>query len=112
LTCIALFRTRCTCSHDAVENLQFSRSRSRRKKSQTNHHDRAAFDLASLTLSTRMSGLEPTVTRMASLEELDYLDVFEFFNVPKIKLEKLETMVQVPVDHGMMNNDAWIDYRT
>jgi hypothetical protein len=37
------------------------------------------------TASTRRSGLEPTATRVTSLEEIDYIDVFDFFNVPKIR---------------------------
>lgn len=36
-----------------------------------------------LTASTRRSGLEPTATRVTSLDEIDYVDVFDFFNVPK-----------------------------
>ncbi|RKU49158.1 hypothetical protein DL546_008426 [Coniochaeta pulveracea] len=46
---------------------------------------RSAYALVTTTASTRRSGLEPTSTRVTSLEEIDYIDVFDFFNVPKVK---------------------------
>lgn len=45
---------------------------------------RSAYVLVTATSSTRRSGLEPTSTRVTSLEEIDYIDVFDFFNVPKV----------------------------
>ncbi len=37
-----------------------------------------------LTASTRQTGIEPTSTQITSLSELDNIDVFDFFNYPKI----------------------------
>ncbi|KAL2755271.1 hypothetical protein ACRALDRAFT_2041675 [Sodiomyces alcalophilus JCM 7366] len=45
---------------------------------------KSAHDLVTLTASTRNSGAEPTSTQPTSLSELDALDVFEFFNYPKV----------------------------
>ncbi|GJC83557.1 hypothetical protein ColTof4_08977 [Colletotrichum tofieldiae] len=45
---------------------------------------RSAHDLVTLTSSTRRSGLEPTSTQVTSLSELDNIDVFDFFNYPKM----------------------------
>jgi hypothetical protein len=48
------------------------------------HHFRSAHDLATLTSSTRQSGAEPTSTQVTSLSELDNIDIFDFFNYPKL----------------------------
>lgn len=40
--------------------------------------------MVTLTSSTRRSGLEPTSTQVTSLSELDNIDVFDFFNYPKM----------------------------
>lgn len=45
--------------------------------------DRSAYDLVHLTSSTRQSGREETVSQSVSLNELDDIDVFDFFNYPK-----------------------------
>ncbi|KAF7563678.1 hypothetical protein G7046_g462 [Stylonectria norvegica] len=45
---------------------------------------RSAHDLVTLTSATRQSGLDPTSTQVTSLSELDNIDVFDFFNYPKI----------------------------
>ncbi|EEY19694.1 conserved hypothetical protein [Verticillium alfalfae VaMs.102] len=45
---------------------------------------KSAHDLVTLTSTTRRSGAEPTSTQITSLSELDYLDVFDFFNYPKV----------------------------
>ncbi|KAL7936522.1 fungal-specific transcription factor domain-containing protein [Trichoderma chlorosporum] len=45
---------------------------------------RSAHDLATLTSSTRQSGSEPTSTQVTSLSELDNIDIFDFFNYPKL----------------------------
>lgn len=36
-----------------------------------------------LSRSTRLSALEPTSTRISSANELDYLEIFDFFNYPR-----------------------------
>ncbi|KAK2008432.1 hypothetical protein LZ32DRAFT_685288 [Colletotrichum eremochloae] len=45
---------------------------------------KSAHDLVTLTSATRRSGLEPTSTQVTSLSELDNIDVFDFFNYPKM----------------------------
>ncbi|KAL5093433.1 fungal-specific transcription factor domain-containing protein [Trichoderma afarasin] len=45
---------------------------------------RSAHDLATLTSSSRLSGSEPTSTQVTSLSELDNIDIFDFFNYPKL----------------------------
>ncbi|KAL7811199.1 fungal-specific transcription factor domain-containing protein [Trichoderma aethiopicum] len=45
---------------------------------------RSAHDLATLISSTRQSGSEPTSTQVTSLSELDNIDIFDFFNYPKL----------------------------
>ncbi|KAH8902125.1 hypothetical protein BR93DRAFT_941870 [Coniochaeta sp. PMI_546] len=45
---------------------------------------RSAYALVTLTSSTRRSGLDPTTTRIATQEDIDYIDIFDFFNVPKM----------------------------
>ncbi|KAI3534343.1 hypothetical protein CSPX01_12112 [Colletotrichum filicis] len=45
---------------------------------------KSAHDLVTLTSSTRRSGMEPTSTQVTSLSELDNIDVFDFFNYPKM----------------------------
>lgn len=45
---------------------------------------RSAHDLVTLTGSVRQTGTEPTSTQITSLSELDNIDVFDFFNYPKI----------------------------
>ncbi|KAF4450793.1 hypothetical protein F53441_6125 [Fusarium austroafricanum] len=45
---------------------------------------RSAYDLVTLTSTARHSGLEPTSTQATSLGELDSIDVFEFFNYPRV----------------------------
>ncbi|KAM3554685.1 hypothetical protein ARSEF4850_006347 [Beauveria asiatica] len=43
-----------------------------------------AHGLVTLAGSTRLTGIEPTSTHITSLSELDNIDVFDFFNYPKI----------------------------
>ncbi|KAF4969008.1 hypothetical protein FSARC_3662 [Fusarium sarcochroum] len=45
---------------------------------------RSAYDLVTLTSAARHSSLEPTSTQATSLSELDNIDVFEFFNYPRV----------------------------
>lgn len=45
---------------------------------------RSAYDLVTLTSTTRRSGVEQTSTQVTSLSELDNIDVFDFFNYPKV----------------------------
>jgi hypothetical protein len=45
---------------------------------------RSSYDLVSLTSSTRQSGIEQTSIQTATLSELDNIDVFDFFNFPKV----------------------------
>ncbi|KAB5583217.1 hypothetical protein GE09DRAFT_947693 [Coniochaeta sp. 2T2.1] len=45
---------------------------------------RAAYSLVTLTSTTRRSGLDPMTTRMTTQEDIDYIDIFDFFNVPKM----------------------------
>ncbi|KAL7802940.1 fungal-specific transcription factor domain-containing protein [Trichoderma afarasin] len=42
-----------------------------------------AHELSMLSSSTRLSALEPTSTRISSANELDYLEIFDFFNYPR-----------------------------
>ncbi|KAH8711647.1 putative transcriptional regulatory protein [Beauveria bassiana] len=44
----------------------------------------SAHGLVTLAGSTRLTGIEPTSTHITSLSELDNIDVFDFFNYPKI----------------------------
>ncbi|KAF5020324.1 hypothetical protein F66182_7655 [Fusarium sp. NRRL 66182] len=44
----------------------------------------SAYDLVTLTSTARHSSLEPTSTQATSLSELDNIDVFEFFNYPRV----------------------------
>lgn len=37
-----------------------------------------------LTFSARRSGLDPTCTRLTTQDDIDYIDIFDFFNVPKM----------------------------
>lgn len=37
-----------------------------------------------LTESTRQTGIEQTSTQITSLSELDNIDIFDFFNYPKV----------------------------
>ena len=46
--------------------------------------DRSAYDLVGLTSATRRSGLDETSSQSVSLSELDNIDVFDFFNYPKV----------------------------
>ncbi|KAM5344224.1 hypothetical protein ACJ41O_012761 [Fusarium nematophilum] len=45
---------------------------------------RSAFDLVTLTSTARHSSLEQTSTQVTSLSELDNIDVFDFFNYPRV----------------------------
>ncbi|KAI9152002.1 Quinic acid utilization activator [Paramyrothecium foliicola] len=45
---------------------------------------KSAYNLVSLTSSTRQSGTEQTSIQTATLSELDNIDIFEFFNFPKV----------------------------
>ncbi|KAL6691677.1 fungal-specific transcription factor domain-containing protein [Trichoderma pleuroticola] len=42
-----------------------------------------AHELSMLSGSTRQNALEPTSTRISSSSELDYLEIFDFFNYPR-----------------------------
>ncbi|KAL7930316.1 hypothetical protein V8C35DRAFT_165753, partial [Trichoderma chlorosporum] len=43
-----------------------------------------ARELSMLSGSMRSSALEPTSTRISSVNELDYLEIFDFFNYPRV----------------------------
>lgn len=45
---------------------------------------RSAHALVTLTSSARRSGLDPTSTRITTQDDIDYIDIFDFFNVPKM----------------------------
>ncbi|KFG81303.1 C6 transcription factor [Metarhizium anisopliae] len=45
---------------------------------------KSAHDLVNLTSSTRRTGLDKTSSHSVALSELDNIDVFDFFNYPKI----------------------------
>ncbi|KKO97974.1 hypothetical protein THAR02_09923 [Trichoderma harzianum] len=42
-----------------------------------------AHELSVLSDSTRLNALQPTSTRISSANELDYLEIFDFFNYPR-----------------------------
>ncbi|KAJ4286380.1 hypothetical protein N0V88_008047 [Collariella sp. IMI 366227] len=44
----------------------------------------SAYDIVGITSSTRRSGLDETCSQSVSLSELDNIDVFDFFNYPKV----------------------------
>ena len=48
----------------------------------TMYNLRSAHDLVTLNSQTRHSGVETTSTQGASLNELDNIDIFDFFNLP------------------------------
>ena len=64
-----------------------------------------------LTSSVRQTGLDPTSAQATSLSEIDSIDVFDFFNYPKVA----ESMGRTPYSQtsllhsqimdGMMGND-------
>ncbi|KFA65842.1 hypothetical protein S40285_04647 [Stachybotrys chlorohalonatus IBT 40285] len=45
---------------------------------------KSAYELVTLTSSTRQSGLEQTSSQTATMSEIDSMDVFDFFNYPKV----------------------------
>ncbi|KAL1876847.1 hypothetical protein VTK73DRAFT_9149 [Phialemonium thermophilum] len=45
---------------------------------------KCASEIADLASKRRQSNLDPTTTRLTSAKELDYVDVFDFFNYPKV----------------------------
>ncbi|KAI5465045.1 fungal-specific transcription factor domain-containing protein [Mariannaea sp. PMI_226] len=75
---------------------------------------RSAYDLVTLTGTTRRSGVELTSTQVTSLSELDNIDVFDFFNYPKVaktasaasdgQINTLPTPTQPPTE--LNSNDA------
>ncbi|CAM1504778.1 Fc.00g023690.m01.CDS01 [Cosmosporella sp. VM-42] len=44
-----------------------------------------AYEVAATSESTRISTLEPTWTRETSPDELDYVEIFDFFNYPRLQ---------------------------
>lgn len=44
--------------------------------------------MVNLTSSTRRTGLDETASQSVSLNELDNIDVFDFFNYPKVPSPK------------------------
>ncbi|KAF9767108.1 hypothetical protein IL306_000373 [Fusarium sp. DS 682] len=67
---------------------------------------RNAYDLVTLTSTARHSGLEPTSTQATSLSELDSIDVFEFFNCPRVSASSSsQSQLQLqPVREPTRNN--------
>ncbi|KAK2593891.1 hypothetical protein QQS21_008411 [Conoideocrella luteorostrata] len=47
-----------------------------------------AHELVQLTSTARRSGLDETVSQPVTLKELDNIDVFDFFNYPKVSIPK------------------------
>ncbi|POR39311.1 Putative transcriptional regulatory protein [Tolypocladium paradoxum] len=58
--------------------------RGRRREMSFGAMRKSAHDLLSLTAAARRSGLEETSSQSVSLGELDSIDVFDFFNYPKV----------------------------
>lgn len=67
---------------DARQNQSFSTSKSYNSMRRTAHH------LASLASRKPRSVLDPASTRPTSTNELEYLDVFDWFNYPRMHLER------------------------
>ncbi|TWU72463.1 hypothetical protein ED733_004112 [Metarhizium rileyi] len=65
-----------------------------------------AHDLVILTSSTRRTGLDETASRTVALNELDNIDVFDFFNYPIIpSLDSSDRNSQAQIHHlpGLVN---------
>jgi hypothetical protein len=70
---------------------------------------KSSYDLVSLTSSTRESGVEHTSIQTATLSELDNIDVFDFFNFPKVAEPAARSMGgqhQTPYHLAGMGNEA------
>lgn len=50
----------------------------------TRAYYRSACELVYTASTTRRSGLDETCSRTVSIDELDTIDVFDFFNYPKV----------------------------
>ncbi|KAF5234244.1 hypothetical protein FANTH_12204 [Fusarium anthophilum] len=79
---------------------------------------RSAYDLVTLTSTARHSGLEPTSTQATSLSELDSIDVFEFFNCPRVSASsssqsqlQLQPMREPTRNNGVPDPEAdWLAF--
>ncbi|KAI1039727.1 hypothetical protein LB505_012067 [Fusarium chuoi] len=79
---------------------------------------RSAYDLVILTSTARHSGLEPTSTQATSLSELDSIDVFEFFNCPRVSASsssqsqlQLQPMREQTRNNGVPDPEAdWLAF--
>ncbi|XP_044717088.1 fungal specific transcription factor domain-containing protein [Hirsutella rhossiliensis] len=67
---------------------------------------RSAHDLVSLTTSTRRSGLEETSSQPVSLSELDSIDIFDFFNYPKMPEAARGPVITPGGSHPLMQGMA------
>lgn len=65
---------------------------------------RSAFDLQALTSTTRQSGSEPMSTHMASLCELDSIEVFTFFMYPRMPEPPQVALGGLGAHNGSMSN--------
>lgn len=68
--------------------------------------DRSAHDLVGLTTSTRRSGLEETSSQPVSQSELDNIDVFDFFNYPKVVESTRGPVAAQGAGHPMLQRQA------
>ncbi|CAG9988543.1 unnamed protein product [Clonostachys byssicola] len=74
---------------------------------------KSAYDLVQLTTQTRRSGLESTSTQNTSLSELDNIDVFDFFNLPRVSNSTIgstdnQTNLLLPQGTSNVNNSGGI----
>ncbi|KAI8675667.1 Zn(2)-C6 fungal-type domain-containing protein [Fusarium keratoplasticum] len=67
---------------------------------------RSAYDLVTLTSTARHSSLEPTSTQVTSLSELDNIDVFDFFNYPRVSNQSTANLVIRPQTMNNIQGDS------
>ncbi|RTE75584.1 hypothetical protein BHE90_009940 [Fusarium euwallaceae] len=67
---------------------------------------RSAYDLVTLTSTARHSSLEPTSTQVTSLSELDNIDVFDFFNYPRVSNQSTANLVIRPQTMNNIQGDT------
>ncbi|KKY23419.1 putative c6 transcription factor [Phaeomoniella chlamydospora] len=61
---------------------------------------KCSYDLSRLASSKRRTVLEPQSTRVTTLNELEYIDVFDFFNYPRVP----DVIVTTPTRSGMLSD--------
>ncbi|KAJ9132282.1 C6 transcription factor [Pleurostoma richardsiae] len=57
---------------------------------------RSATDIVELATRKRISTLEPTSTRLTKSSELDYVDIFDFYNYPKVAVPLANPVMAQP----------------